>query len=106
MRTAAGRMRLESNGDDVGRATCTMRAYRVVAARSCRGASHRLNVTLDQEQSARLARLAERTHVQEGTLARSLLAMAIEDADQTRAASSPSFGLIRAQAGETPLDEL
>lgn len=42
---------------------------------------HRLNVTLDSEHAARLARLAERTHVQEGTLARSLLSMAIEDAD-------------------------
>ncbi len=41
----------------------------------------RLNVTLDPEHAARLARLAERTHVQEGTLARSLLSTAIEDAD-------------------------
>ena len=44
-------------------------------------ATHRLNVTLDEEQAARLAQLAERTHVQEGTLARSLLSMAIEEAD-------------------------
>jgi hypothetical protein len=43
--------------------------------------AHRLNVTLDPEHAARLARLAERTHVQEGTLARSLLSTAIEDAD-------------------------
>ena len=42
---------------------------------------YRLNVTLDPEHAARLARLAERTHVQEGTLARSLLSTAIEDAD-------------------------
>jgi hypothetical protein len=42
---------------------------------------YRLNVTLDPEYAARLARLAERTHVQEGTLARSLLSTAIEDAD-------------------------
>jgi hypothetical protein len=42
---------------------------------------HRLNVTLDPEHATRLAQLAERTHVQEGTLARSLLSMAIEDAD-------------------------
>jgi len=41
----------------------------------------RLNVTLGVEHAARLKRLAERTHVQEGTLARSLLSMAIEDAD-------------------------
>jgi len=44
-------------------------------------AGYRLNVTLDPEHAARLARLAERTHVQEGTLARSLLSTAIEDAD-------------------------
>jgi hypothetical protein len=42
---------------------------------------YRLNVTLDPEHAARLARLAERTHVQEGTLARSLLSTAIEEAD-------------------------
>src|ERR1700749_164246 len=42
---------------------------------------HRLNVTLDPEHAARLARLAERTHVQEGPLARSLLSVAIEEAD-------------------------
>jgi len=44
-------------------------------------AAHRLNVTLDSEHAARLARLAERTHVQEGTLARSLLSIALEEAD-------------------------
>jgi len=44
-------------------------------------AAHRLNVTLDSEHAARLTRLAERTHVQEGTLARSLLSMALEEAD-------------------------
>ena len=44
-------------------------------------AGYRLNVTLDAEHAARLARLAERTHVQEGTLARSLLSTAIEEAD-------------------------
>jgi hypothetical protein len=42
---------------------------------------YRLNVTLDSEHAARLACLAERIHVQEGTLARSLLSTAIEDAD-------------------------
>jgi hypothetical protein len=41
----------------------------------------RLNVTLDEEVAAKLARLAERTHVQAGTLARSLLSQAIDDAD-------------------------
>jgi hypothetical protein len=46
-----------------------------------KSATTRLNVTLGPEHAARLRRLAERTHVQEGTLARSLLSMAIEDAD-------------------------
>jgi len=43
--------------------------------------AHRLNVTLDSEHAARLTRLAERTHVQEGTLARSLLSIALDEAD-------------------------
>jgi len=43
--------------------------------------STRLNVTLDPEHAAKLRVLAERTHVQEGTLARSLLSSAIDDAD-------------------------
>lgn len=41
----------------------------------------RLNVTLDAEHAERLSRLAERTHVQEGTLARALLTNALEEAD-------------------------
>lgn len=41
----------------------------------------RLNVTLDPEHAAKLARLAEQTYVQEGTLARSLLSRAIDEAD-------------------------
>jgi hypothetical protein len=44
-------------------------------------AGHRLNVTLDSESAAKLSRLAERTHTQEGTLARSLLSQAIDEAD-------------------------
>jgi len=43
--------------------------------------SSRLNITLPPVHAAKLARLADRTHVQEGTLARSLLAQAIDDAD-------------------------
>ena len=43
--------------------------------------SLRLNVTLDAERAAKLARLAARIHVQEGTLARSLLATALDEAD-------------------------
>jgi hypothetical protein len=44
-------------------------------------ASRRLNVTLDPAYAAKLAKLAERTHVNEGTLARSLLSQALDDAD-------------------------
>jgi len=40
-----------------------------------------LNVTLDGERAAKLSRLAERTHTQEGTLARSLLSQAIDEVD-------------------------
>lgn len=42
-------------------------------------AERRLNVTLDAERAAKLARLAERTHVKEGTLARSLLSQALDE---------------------------
>jgi hypothetical protein len=44
-------------------------------------ASHRINITLDPEHASKLARLAARVHVNEGTLARSLLSSAIDDAD-------------------------
>ena len=80
---------------------------------------HRLNVTLDPEHAARLAQLAERIHVQEGTLARSLLSTAIEEADpEARSIVAVLDGipgayeqaiqsLERARAGETiALDEL
>ena len=43
--------------------------------------TNRLNVTLDEEYAAKLAWLAKRAHVQEGTLARSLLSRAIDEAD-------------------------
>lgn len=43
--------------------------------------SSRVNVTLDDEHAEKLRRLAERTHTNEGTLARSLLASALDDAD-------------------------
>jgi hypothetical protein len=42
---------------------------------------NRLNVTLDTEYAEKLARLAKRTHTQEGTLARSLLSHALDEAD-------------------------
>jgi hypothetical protein len=82
-------------------------------------AAHRLNVTLDHEHAARLARMAQRTHVQEGTLARALLSMAIEEADPDArsvavlldgipdAHARARLGLERAQKGEAvSLDEL
>jgi hypothetical protein len=98
---------------------CTIRAYSCSIILVMERSAHRLNVTLDQEHAARLARLAERTHVQEGTLARSLLSMAIEDADPDArsvvgvldgipgAYERAQLGLKRAQSGETiSLDEL
>ncbi len=82
-------------------------------------ASGRLNVTLDEEYAAKLARLAERTHVQEGTLARSLLSSAIDEADVDPrnvveildgidgAFERAQLGLEQAKSGETvALDEL
>jgi hypothetical protein len=43
--------------------------------------SNRINVSLDPEYSEKLTRLAERMHVQEGTLAKSLLSTALDGAD-------------------------
>ena len=43
--------------------------------------STRLNVTLAPEHAAKLSRLAEQAYTQEGTLARSLLSRAIDEAD-------------------------
>jgi hypothetical protein len=81
--------------------------------------THRLNVTLDGERAAKLARLAERTHTQEGTLARSLLSSAIDDADADArhvvelldgipgAFERAQLGLEQARSGRTvALDEL
>jgi hypothetical protein len=79
----------------------------------------RVNVTLDEEHAGKLARLAERTHVQEGTLARALLSSALDDADPDAARitevlnSIPGAwertqeGLAQAARGVgTPLDDL
>lgn len=81
--------------------------------------ARRINVTLDDEHAGKLARLAERTHVQEGTLARSLLSTALDDADPDAARvteildSIPGAwertqeGLAQAARAEgTPLDDL
>ena len=44
----------------------------------------RLNVTLDAQYAEKLSRLAERTHTQEGTLARSLLSQALDEVSDAR----------------------
>ena len=41
----------------------------------------RINVSLDPEYSEKLSRLADRMHVQEGTLAKSLLSSALDGVD-------------------------
>jgi hypothetical protein len=79
----------------------------------------RLNVTLDAIHEAKLRQLAERTHVNEGTLARSLLSRAIDDTDADArnvvdvldgipgAYERAQRGREQARAGETvPLDAL
>lgn len=42
---------------------------------------NRLNVTLDAEHAEKLSRMAEQAYTHEGTLARSLLSRAIDEAD-------------------------
>jgi hypothetical protein len=79
----------------------------------------RLNVTLDSEYAAKLSMLAARTHVQEGTLARSLLSSALDEADPDPrtitalldgipgAYERTQLGLRQAAEGKTiPLDAL
>jgi hypothetical protein len=79
----------------------------------------RLNITLDDEQAEKLARLAERMHVQPGTVARSLLSTALDEVDPDArnvvelldgipgAYERAQVGLRQAKAGETvALDEL
>ena len=81
--------------------------------------SQRLNITLDSERAAKLSQLADRVHVNEGTLARSLLASAIDEADPdpanvvalldaiTGAFERTERSLQQAAQGETiPLDDL
>jgi predicted transcriptional regulator len=83
-----------------------------------RGA-YRLNVTLDDDAAAKLSRLAERTRIQEGTLARSLLSHALDEADPDArhvvelldsipgALERAQASLVEAREGKTvPLDEL
>jgi hypothetical protein len=82
-------------------------------------ATNRLNVTLDEAAAQKLSAMAQRLHVNEGTLARSLLSTAIDDADPdpanivalldgiTGAWEDAQEGWRQARAGDTiPLDEL
>ena len=79
----------------------------------------RLNITLDETSANKLAAMAERMHVNEGTLARSMLATAIDQAEPNAsnlvalldgipgAWEDAQTGWQQAQAGDTvPLDEL
>jgi predicted transcriptional regulator len=79
----------------------------------------RVNVTLDDEEAAKLVRLAERMHVQPGTVARSLLAHALDEADPDprnvvelldgipEAYERAQLGLRQARAGQTTsIDQL
>ncbi len=73
----------------------------------------RLNITLADEDAAKLSRLAERMRVQPGTIARSLLARALEEADPDSlsvielldgipdAYERAQLGLHQARAGDT-----
>jgi predicted transcriptional regulator len=79
---------------------------------------NRINVLLDDEHAARLRWLAERTYLNPGTLARSLLSTALDQADPDPATITALLDAIpgaweRAQAGVadasagrvTPLDD-
>ena len=84
-----------------------------------RGMSERLNVTLDDATAEKLSAMARRLHVNEGTLARSLLSTAIDEADPDPANivalldgidgawADAEAGWQQAQDGDTvPLDQL
>jgi hypothetical protein len=43
--------------------------------------SNRVNIVLDETRALKLMRLAERTHTNPGTIARSLLSTALDEAD-------------------------
>ncbi len=81
--------------------------------------SSRVNVVLDEEHARKLSLMAERAHVQEGTLARSMLSSALDAADpDARTITSildaipgawerTQEGIDQARRGEgVPLDEL
>jgi len=79
----------------------------------------RVNIVLDEARAAKLRRLAERTHTNAGSLARSLLSSALDEADPDPrnvtdlldridgAWEDALRGTAEADAGEgTPLEEL
>jgi hypothetical protein len=79
----------------------------------------RLNITLDETSAYKLSAMARRMHVNEGTLARSLLTTALDEAELdaanivalldgiTGAWDDAAEGWRQAQAGDTiPLDQL
>jgi predicted transcriptional regulator len=79
----------------------------------------RVNIILDEERSIKLRRLAERTHANPGTLARSLLSTALDEADPDPrtivdildripgAWADVQAGLAEAEAGQgKPLEDL
>lgn len=79
----------------------------------------RVNIVLDDERAAKLRRLAERTHTNPGSLARSLLSTALDDVDPDPknvtslldridgAWDDALRGSAEAEAGEgTPLEDL
>jgi len=81
--------------------------------------ANRVNVALDQEHALKLRRLAERTHTNAGTIARSLLMTALDEADPDArnvtalldgipgAFERAEHGLGEANAGlGTPLEDL
>ena len=81
--------------------------------------SSRVNVILDDEHAIKLRRLAERTHTHPGTIARSLLSTALEEADPDArdvtalldripgAFEGAQRGLAEARSGiGTPLEDL
>lgn len=80
---------------------------------------NRVNVVLDDERAVKLRRLADRTHTSPGTLARSLLSTALDEADPDPrsitalldridgAWEDAMAGLEEAKAGRSiPLEEL
>jgi hypothetical protein len=81
--------------------------------------ANRVNVTLDEVHALKLRRLSERTHTQEGTLARALLSHALDEADPDPrnivelldgipgAYERARLGLSQVRSGEAiPLEEL